>query len=37
LLFGTGGFLHIIGVAHKDEWDKLFTRFRAVRDGVDSR
>ncbi len=37
LRFGTGGFMRIIGVAPKNDWDKLFNRFRAVRDGVKSR
>jgi hypothetical protein len=35
--FGSGGFLRIVGVAPKDDWDRLFTRFRSVRDGVDPR
>jgi hypothetical protein len=35
--FGSGGFMRIVGVAPKDDWDSLFTRFRAVRDGVDQR
>ena len=35
--FGGGGFLHMVGVANKDAWDQLFTRFRAVRDGVNLR
>jgi hypothetical protein len=37
LRFGTGGYMRIIGVAPKDDWDKVFNRFRAVRDGVASR
>jgi hypothetical protein len=37
LRFGSGGFARIVGVAPKDEWDRLFPRFRAVRDGVDQR
>jgi len=37
LRFGTSGFVRIVGVAHKDEWDKVFDRFRAVRDGVEVR
>lgn len=37
LRFGTSGFMRIIGVAPKNDWDKLFNRFRAVRDGVASR
>ena len=37
LRFGTGGFMRVLGVAPKDDWDKLFNRFRAVRDGVASR
>jgi len=33
--FGTGGgFMRIVGVGPADDWDKLFDRFRAVRDGV---
>jgi hypothetical protein len=35
--FGTGGFLRIVGVGRAEGWDELFTRFRAVRDGVDMR
>ena len=35
--FGSGGFLRIIGVSRTDEWDALFTRFRAVRDGIEMR
>jgi hypothetical protein len=27
--------MRIIGVARTDQWDTLFPRFRAVRDGVD--
>ncbi len=37
LRFGTGGYMRIIGVSPKDDWDKLFNRFRTVRDGVASR
>lgn len=33
--FGSGGFLRIVGVSRKDDWDALFTRFRAVRDGIE--
>lgn len=33
--FGGGGFMRIVGVARTDAWNDLFTRFRAVRDGVD--
>ena len=35
--FGSNGFLRVVGVAKKDTWDDLFTRFRAVRDGVELR
>lgn len=35
LRFSGGNFLRIIGVGPKDSWDALFTRFRAVRDGID--
>jgi len=34
--FGTGGFMRIVGVGPKNNWDSLFTRFRAVRDGIES-
>jgi len=33
--FGSGGFLRVVGVGRKEDWDTLFTRFRAVRDGID--
>jgi hypothetical protein len=35
--FGGGGFLRIVGVGRKDDWNALFTRFRAVRDGIERR
>jgi hypothetical protein len=35
LRFNGGSFLRIVGVGRKDDWDGLFTRFRAVRDGID--
>ena len=33
--FGSGGFLRIVGAGRPDDWDALFTRFRAVRDGIE--
>ncbi len=33
--FGSGGFLRVVGVGGKADWDTLFPRFRAVRDGVE--
>lgn len=33
--FGSGGFLRIVGVGRTDAWDALFTRYRAVRDGIE--
>jgi hypothetical protein len=33
--FGVTGYLRIIGVVREDGWDKLFNRFRAVRDGIE--
>jgi hypothetical protein len=33
--FGSGGFLRIIGVSRNANSDELFTRFRAVRDGIE--
>lgn len=35
--FGSGGYLRIIGVGPKDDWDALFPRFRAVRDGIEAK
>jgi hypothetical protein len=35
--FGGNGFLRVVGVGNNAAWDDLFTRFRAVRDGVDLR
>ena len=37
LRFSGGNFLRVVGVGRKDDWDALFTRFRAVRDGIDLR
>ncbi|MCC7347789.1 MAG: hypothetical protein IT538_10375, partial [Variibacter sp.] len=34
LRFGAGTLLRIVGVSRKDGWDKTFTRFRHVRDGI---
>lgn len=35
--FSGGNFLRVIGVGRKDGWDALFTRLRAVRDGIEFR
>jgi hypothetical protein len=32
--FSGTGYLRIIGVSKRDDWNALFTRFRAVRDGI---
>src|SRR5579859_864467 len=37
LRFGGGGSLQIIGSAPRDQWEKAFPRFRAVRDGIEPR
>jgi len=37
LRFGTSGFIRVVGIAPQDEWDRMFNRFRAVRDGVEMR
>jgi len=34
LRFGSGGFLHLVATAPTPRWPEAFTRFRAVRDGV---
>jgi len=33
--FGAGGYMRMLGVTRKDDWDKMFPRFRAVRDGIE--
>ena len=37
LRFGNGGSMRIIGSAPRDQWEKAFPRFRAVRDGIGPR
>ena len=37
LRFGGDAFLRVVGVSGKDQWDALFPRFRAVRDGVEAK
>ena len=38
LRFGTGAYLRILGLrAEADNWTDMFTRFRAVRDGLEPR
>ena len=37
LRFGTGAYLRILGLAPKESWTQAFTRFRAVRDGLEPR
>jgi hypothetical protein len=33
--FGPGRFLHIFGLARTDAWQSVFTRMRALRDGIE--
>jgi hypothetical protein len=35
--FGSGGFMQIVGVSPRVDWEGLFPRFRAVRDGIGPR
>lgn len=35
--FGAGGYLRIVGAGPSGEWNQMFGRFRAVRDGIDLR
>jgi len=35
--FGTVGYMQIVGVSPRENWDTLFPRFRAVRDGINPR
>jgi hypothetical protein len=37
LRFGSGGAMRVIGSAPRDQWEKAFPRFRAVRDGIEPR
>jgi hypothetical protein len=37
LRFGSGNTLRIIGSSPRDQWEKAFPRFRAVRDGIQPR
>jgi len=37
LRFGSGGFIRVIAVAAQQDWDQLFNRFRALRDGIELR
>jgi hypothetical protein len=34
LRFGPNGYMRMLGVAPKQEWEKAFPRFRAIRDGI---
>lgn len=35
LRFGPGGSLRVLGAARKDEWEKVFPRFRTIRDNIE--
>jgi hypothetical protein len=37
LRFGTGAYLRMLGYSPKDKWTDSFTRFRAIRDGLEPR
>lgn len=37
LRFGGGATLQIIATAPREQWPEMFTRFRAIRDGIDRR
>jgi hypothetical protein len=37
LRFGSQNSLRVIGSSPRDQWAKAFTRFRAVRDGIQPR
>jgi hypothetical protein len=37
LRFGGGGYLQLIGIARADAWHEAYPRFRAVRDGIETR
>jgi hypothetical protein len=35
--FGGNGFLRVVAFGRSEDWNSLFTRFRAVRDGIETR
>jgi hypothetical protein len=35
--FGSGGYLRMVGVSPRTEWDRTYPRFRAIRDGITPR
>lgn len=35
LRFGSGGFVRLLCLTRTDAWDRMFPRFRAVRDGIE--
>jgi hypothetical protein len=35
--FGPAGYMQIVGVSPRENWERLFPRFRAIRDGIGSR
>jgi hypothetical protein len=37
LLFGTDGFVQMLGIARKDQWSAVLPRMRALRDGFQSK
>jgi hypothetical protein len=37
LRFGSNGYLRVIAVSPTGKWEQSFSRFRAVRDGIDAR
>ena len=37
LRFGGSGYMRIVGITRKQEWNDMFPRFRAVRDSVEAR
>jgi hypothetical protein len=37
LQFGSGAYLHLVGVTRTEGWTEAYARFRQVRDGVETR
>ena len=37
LRFGSGAYLHIVGMAPAPAWTQAYARFRSVRDGIEAR
>jgi hypothetical protein len=35
--FSPNGYMRLLGIARKEQWEKVFPRFRAIRDGIEAK